>query len=117
MPATGLRRQYFDVTNSRNDFQVADLLGLANYYAVSVQTMTLRLESLSLIRKGTWDLLSEQGFKPEHARRSLACTREASLTDPYPARYKYLAVWPIESGGGTCEIPAYGSGVCKKNSA
>ncbi len=93
MPATGLRRQYFNVTNSRNDFQVADLCGLANYYAVSVQTMTLRLESLSLIRKGTWDLLSEQGFKPEHARRSLALVpREASLTDPYPARYKFLAV-------------------------
>jgi hypothetical protein len=51
------------------------------------------LESLSLIRKGTWDLLSEQGFKPEHARRSLALVpREASLTDPYPARYKFLAV-------------------------
>lgn len=46
MPATGLRRQYFDVTNSRDDFQVADLCGLANYYAVSVQAMTLRLESL-----------------------------------------------------------------------
>ena len=93
MPATGLRRQYFDVTNSRDDFQVADLCGMANYYAVSVQAMTLRLESLSLIRKGTWNLLSEQGFKPEHARKSLALVpRETSPMEPYPARYKYLAV-------------------------
>lgn len=93
MPATDLRRQYFDVTNSRDDFQVADLCGMANYYAVSVQAMTLRLESLSLIRKGTWSLLSEQGFKPEHARKNLALVpREASPMEPYPARYKYLAV-------------------------
>ena len=93
MPATGLRRQYFDVTNRRDDFQVADLCGLANYYAVSVQAMTLRLESLSLIRKGTWDLLSEQGLKPERARQSLALVpRETTNSEPYPARYKILAV-------------------------
>ncbi|HRA89452.1 MAG TPA: ImmA/IrrE family metallo-endopeptidase, partial [Planctomycetaceae bacterium] len=93
MPATGLRRQYFDVTNSRGDFQVADLCSLANYYAVSVQAMTLRLEALSLIRKGTWDLLSEQGFKPDNARKSLELRpRETRSREPYPARYKFLAV-------------------------
>ena len=93
MPSTGLRRQYFDLTNRKDDFQVADLCGLANYYAVSVQTMTLRLESLNLIRKGTWDLLSEQGFKPERARKSLdLAIREKPNSEPYPARYKSLAV-------------------------
>ncbi len=93
MPATGLRRQYFDVTNSRGDFQVADLCWLASFYAVSVQAMTLRLESLGLIRKGIWDTLSEQSFKPETAKRNLQLEpREADRWEPYPARYKFLAV-------------------------
>jgi Zn-dependent peptidase ImmA (M78 family)/transcriptional regulator with XRE-family HTH domain len=93
MPATGLRRQYFDVTNSRGDFQVADLCRLADYYAVSAQAMTLRLESLGLIRKGTWDTLAEQGFKPETAKRNLQLEpRDATNWEPYPARYKFLAV-------------------------
>lgn len=99
MPATGLRRQYFDVTNRRNDFQVADLCGLANYYAVSVQAMTLRLESMSLIRKGTWDLLSEQGFKTERARQSLdLIPRETTVSEPYSTRYKLLAVLAFREG-------------------
>ena len=93
MPATSLRRQYFDVTNSRGDFQVADLCRLASIYAVSVQAMTLRLESLGLVRKGTWDTLSEQGFKPETAKRKLQLQPlKTAHSKPYPARYKFLAV-------------------------
>jgi Zn-dependent peptidase ImmA (M78 family)/transcriptional regulator with XRE-family HTH domain len=93
MPATSLRRQYFDVTNSRGDFQVADLCRLANFYAVSVQAITLRLESLSLVRKGTWDMLSEQGFKPETAKRELQLQPlESAPWKQYPARYEFLAL-------------------------
>lgn len=93
MPATSLRRQYFDVTNSRGDFQVADLCRLASFYVVSVQAITLRLESLGLVRKGTWDTLSEQGFKPETAKRKLQLKHpETAHWEPYPARYKFLAV-------------------------
>ena len=93
MPATSLRRQYFDVTNSRGDFQVADLCRLANFYAVSVQAIALRLESLSLVRKGTWDTLSEQGFKPETAKHQLKLQPlETALWKQYPARYEFLAL-------------------------
>ena len=93
MPAIGLRQQYFDVTNSRGDFQVADLCRLANFYAVSIQAMTLRLESLGLIRKGTWDTLSEQGFRPETAKRHLQLQpHKLTPCERYPARYKFLAV-------------------------
>lgn len=99
MPATSLRRQYFDVMNSRGDFQVADLIRLASYYAVSAQAMTLRLESLGLVRKGTWDTLAEQGFKPETAKRNLQVpARETVNEESYPARYKILAVLAFDDG-------------------
>lgn len=92
LPAAGVRQQYFDVMNSRGDFQVADLCRLANYYAVSAQAITLRLESLGLVRRGIWEMLAEQGFQPETARRNLNLEpREMAPSDPYPARYKYLA--------------------------
>ncbi len=99
MPATGLRRQYFDVTNSRGDFQVADLIRLSSFYAVSAQAMTLRLESLGLIRKGTWDTLAEQGFKPDTAKRNLQLqARETADWEPYPTRYKILALLAFREG-------------------
>ena len=91
--------KYFDVTNSRGDFQVADLCRLANDYAVSVQAITLRLESLGLIRKGTWDTLSEQGFKPETAKRNLQLQpRKTHAWKSYPARYELLAVLAFRQG-------------------
>jgi hypothetical protein len=55
--------------------------------------MTLRLESLGLVRKGTWDFLKEQGFQPETAKRKLRLERPDEVPEaPYPARYKNLAV-------------------------
>jgi hypothetical protein len=61
--------------------------------------MTLRLESLGLISKGTWDLLKEQGFRPEGAKRALHLTaRDTSESEPYPARYKYLALLAHSNG-------------------
>lgn len=93
MPATGLRQQYFDITNSRGDFQVADVCRLASYYAVSVQAMTLRLESLGLVRRGTWDMLAEQGFKAATAKEHLGLSLDQTEpTTPYPDRYRFLAV-------------------------
>jgi Zn-dependent peptidase ImmA (M78 family)/transcriptional regulator with XRE-family HTH domain len=98
VPATGVRAAFFEVVGSHGDFQVADLCRISSFYQVSIQAMTLRLESLSLIRKGTWDLLREQGFKAEAAKRSLDLVRERTNDEPYPARYKYLAVLAFREG-------------------
>jgi Zn-dependent peptidase ImmA (M78 family)/DNA-binding XRE family transcriptional regulator len=93
MPATSVRQQFFSITRSRGDFQVADLCRLSNSFVVSTQAMTLRLESLGLVRKGTWDFLKEQGFQPEMAKRKLRLQRpDHGHEPPYPARYKNLAV-------------------------
>ena len=93
MPATSVRQQFFRISQSRGDFQVADLCRLSNSFVVSAQAMTLRLESLGLVRKGTWDFLKEQGFQPETAKRKLQLERADEVPEaPYPARYKNLAV-------------------------
>ncbi|RJP35228.1 MAG: ImmA/IrrE family metallo-endopeptidase [Phycisphaerales bacterium] len=99
MPAAGVRRKFHDITASTGDFQVADLCRLSHYYWVSVQAMALRLEDLGLIPRGSWDLLAEKGFKPGRAAEDLGLPRRDALTDePYPERYKYLAVQAYESG-------------------
>jgi len=99
MPATGVRQQFFQIANHRGDFQVEDLCRISSFYFVSLQAMTLRLESLGLIRKGTWGLLKEQGFRPESAKRALNLAgRETAKVEPYPIRYKYLAVMAYRKG-------------------
>jgi len=92
-PAGGIRRQFHDILKSTNDFQVADLCRLSNFYFVSVQAMALRLEGLGLIARGTWDYLKEDGFKPAAIRADLGLASPSSESDErYPERYKYLAV-------------------------
>lgn len=98
MPVTAVRRQFLDVTTSRDDFQVADLVRLSVCFGVSVQAMTFRLEGLGLIAKGTWDTLQEQGFKPEKAKRRLQIELTPTPVEPYPERYKFLAVEAYSDG-------------------
>jgi Zn-dependent peptidase ImmA (M78 family)/transcriptional regulator with XRE-family HTH domain len=93
MPESGLRRHFVDITMSTGDFQVADLCRLSVLYGASVQAMTLRLESVGLIRAGTWDLLREFDFRPAAAKSDLGLPSVSKESpEPYPERYKYLAV-------------------------
>ena len=99
LPASGVRRKFHEITASTGDFQVADLCRLSIYYWVSVQAMTLRLEELGLIAKGSWSLLAEKGFKPRKASEDLGLTpRHAKSGDLYPQRYKFLAVQAFRRG-------------------
>jgi len=99
LPAGGVRRRFHEITSSTGDFQVADLCRLSDYYWVSVQAMTLRLEELGLIPKGSWSLLSEKGFKPRKASEDLGLVRRHPKSDDaYPQRYKFLAVQAYRAG-------------------
>ena len=92
-PASGVRRQFHDTLKNTKDFQVADLCRLSSFYSVSAQAMTLRLEGLGLISRGTWDYLQETGFKPAATKADLGLVSPVCESDePYPERYKYLAV-------------------------
>jgi Zn-dependent peptidase ImmA (M78 family) len=99
MPSSGIQRMFFETVAARRDFQVADLVRLAHCYGTSVQATTLRLESLSLVPKGTWDDLNQEGFRVRTAQRELGLSATNGKREaPYSDRYKFLAVLAHEEG-------------------
>lgn len=100
MPETGVRRHFFDVVNRSNDFKVSDLCWLADLYDVSFAALTLRLENLNLIAKGTWEDLVASKVKPTEVRKELGLSEpaQADSGDVFPERYKLLAVRAFVEG-------------------
>lgn len=98
MPATSVRQKFHDIVSSTGDFQVADLCRLKHFYFVSLEAMTLRVEQLGLIPKGTWDSLKASGFAPRKAEAMLGLPSHPISNDVVPDRYKYLAVHAYERG-------------------
>jgi len=108
MPATSVRQRFHGIVTSSGDFQVADLCRLKHHYFVSLQAMTLRLEQLGLVPKGTWDHLSESGFAPRKAEAMLGIPSQPLDDDVVPERYKYLAVCAYERGDiGDTDLASY----------
>jgi Zn-dependent peptidase ImmA (M78 family)/DNA-binding XRE family transcriptional regulator len=98
MPASSVRQRFHDIVTTTGDFQVADLRRLSHFYFVSVEAMALRLEHLGLIPKGTWQFLKEAKFAPRKAAELLGLQPLPTNDQPYPERYKYLAVHAYERG-------------------
>src|SRR5207237_4067947 len=71
MPASSVRAKFHNVVTSTGDFKVADLCRLSHFYFVSVEAMTLRLEKLGLIPKGSSENLKDAGFSPKKAGQVL----------------------------------------------
>jgi len=98
MPATSVRRRFNQIVNDRGDFQIADLCRLAHFYFVSVEAMTIRLESLGLIPKGVRDYLKESRFEVRRASELLALQQYPVADERFPDRYIYLAVQAYDQG-------------------
>ncbi|MBI3977412.1 MAG: ImmA/IrrE family metallo-endopeptidase [Chloroflexi bacterium] len=97
LPGPGLRRRTNDLKRSRQGrFTPADLCVLADFYFVSVEALTLRLEELHLIPPGTWDRLQQTGFKPQEAREILQLRPRPAPDQKVPLRYLYLAAEAFE---------------------
>jgi Zn-dependent peptidase ImmA (M78 family)/transcriptional regulator with XRE-family HTH domain len=96
MPATSVRRRFLDVVNMTGDFRVADLCRLAHAYFVSVEAMAYRLEKLALVPKGRAELLKESRLRVREAKERLRLSPHPVYDDPYPERYKALAVYAYE---------------------
>ncbi|MBI1901865.1 MAG: ImmA/IrrE family metallo-endopeptidase [Planctomycetia bacterium] len=98
MPASSVRAKFHEIVSSTGDFKVADLSRMSHHYFVSVEAMTLRLEKLGLIPKGSYDNLKESKFSPQKAAQMLGLPQQPINDQPYPERYKFLAVAACEQG-------------------
>ncbi len=98
MPASSVRFRFNEIVNSTGNFQVADMVKLKHFYSVSMEAMALRLESLGLLKQGTWDLLKEKGLPIREAEKRLGLFSEPRPEPAYPERYKFLAVHAYERG-------------------
>ena len=100
MPEAGVQRRFYEEVERKSDFNVGDLCKMADYYAVSLMAMTLRLESLSLIGRGSWESIREAGVPIKELKREAGIQDQpdADCVEAYPARYKLLAVqaWNLE---------------------
>jgi Zn-dependent peptidase ImmA (M78 family)/DNA-binding XRE family transcriptional regulator len=98
MPASSVRAKFHEIVTSTGDFRVADLCRLSHFYFVSVEAMTLRLEKLGLIPKGSSENLKDSRFSPAKAAQMLELLPRPETSQPYPQRYKFLAVHAYEQG-------------------
>ena len=98
MPASSVRLRFNEIVNTTGNFQVGDLVKLKHRYFVSMEAMALRLESLGLLKQGTWELQKEKGLPVREAEKRLGLVTEAKPEPAYPDRYKLLAVHAYERG-------------------
>lgn len=97
-PASSVRQRFHDIVTTTGDFKGADLRRMSHFYFVSVEAMALRLEQLGLILRGSWQFLKESKFSPREAAELLNLQTQPVNDEPFPERYKYLAVAAYERG-------------------
>jgi Zn-dependent peptidase ImmA (M78 family) len=98
MPSRSVRQRFHHILTATGDFRVADLRELSHFYFVSVEAMALRLEQLGLIDKGTSQFLKESKFSAREAAEILKLQPQPINNEPFPERYKFLAVRAYERG-------------------
>ena len=99
MPAAGLRRRFNDISRAAaGEVTVADVVRIADYYFVSIEAVTLRLEELRLLPGGTWDRLRDRGFRVREAQEQLGLSPRNDSDQLLPLRYQFLAVRSYEGG-------------------
>jgi Zn-dependent peptidase ImmA (M78 family)/transcriptional regulator with XRE-family HTH domain len=92
MPRNGIVRRFHELKqDSDGKATPATLVQLAHTYRVSVQALCLRLESLELIRPGTWDRLKDNNFQPRAAADMLNLSSIPDSGAPLPYHYRTLA--------------------------
>lgn len=94
MPDVGVKRRFYEDLGRTGDFKVADLCRMADYYAVSLVAMILRLEALGLIARGSWDAINSAGMTPTELQREagVESAHDLDSSNFYPQRYQLLAV-------------------------
>ncbi|HEX6339926.1 XRE family transcriptional regulator [Umezawaea sp.] len=92
MPRNGIVRRFHELKqDSDGKATPATLVQLAHAYRVSVQALCLRLETLDLIKPGTWDRLKDNKFQPRAAADMLNLAPIQDNGAPLPYHYRTLA--------------------------
>jgi Zn-dependent peptidase ImmA (M78 family)/DNA-binding XRE family transcriptional regulator len=94
MPEAGVRRWFYDEVDRTGDFKVSDLFRMADFYSVSMPAMAQRLEAFGLIPRGSWDGIKASRIPVQKLRQETGIDAVVGhdSTEPYPKRYKLLAV-------------------------
>jgi Zn-dependent peptidase ImmA (M78 family)/transcriptional regulator with XRE-family HTH domain len=82
MPAVAIRRKFQEVTSATGKFTPRYLFLIANYFRVSVESLTRRLEALKLLPQGTFDSLRDRGLAIESSKSALGLTSASLLSTP-----------------------------------
>jgi Zn-dependent peptidase ImmA (M78 family)/DNA-binding XRE family transcriptional regulator len=98
MPTSGLLRRFNDMSSVHGKFTTTNLFTLANYYGVSLEALTLRMEGMALLRTGTWDRLRDRGIKVRKVQQDLGLQETAHRSDQLPVHYQHLAIDALEQG-------------------
>ena len=94
MPSDGVQRRFHDTYQQKGDVSVGDVLRIADYYGVSLMAMVLRLESLGLVRRNSWDSIKASGAKIKdiRAEAGIEVVEEKDSVEIFPDRYLMLAI-------------------------
>lgn len=94
MPEAGVQKKFWEEVNRTGDFKVSDMCLMADYFKVSLMAMTLRLESIGLIPRGSWDDIKESGvaISALNNEAGIEKSHDHDSISIFPHRYKMLAV-------------------------
>jgi Zn-dependent peptidase ImmA (M78 family) len=91
MPAVGVQKRFADKCRAGR-FTPVDLYSLARHFEVSFQAMTLRLEDLRLLPRGSYEKITKSQIRPKDLARHEAEPRAVAPRRKLPVRYVALAV-------------------------
>ncbi|MBN9392186.1 MAG: helix-turn-helix domain-containing protein [Chloroflexi bacterium] len=102
MFSTGIIRRYNKTVQVKKDFTISDLRDFANYYKVSLDALTQRLEDLKLVPLGTLESLKDNWKQIRAIQKELDQKTSQTTQNPeepmIPNRYKYLAMEALYEG-------------------
>lgn len=98
MPASSVLRRYQDIKSEKGKMTSPGLLMLANYFGVSAEAMTRRLEDMKVLATGAWEYMREGGLKVRELQTELGLDGTPDRDEKLPLRYQYLALDAFENG-------------------
>lgn len=92
LPATGVQKRFAERCRA-GKFTPIDLYSMARAFGVSFQAMTLRLEELRLLPRGSYERIVQSKLRPKDLQKHVGPAMVQGTTGPgLPERYVALAV-------------------------